>query len=552
VRLEQEVAERTRRTETLFASYQEEAEISGALLKLAEATSSFKDLDSVLEAVVRTTPQLLGLTRCGLFLFDPADGALIPSKAWGLPEELWPAFQGLRGAARIPAVVEAIEKQEPVVIEDAAQGAHIPPQVATALNICSMLIMPLVSGGRLMGTMAVDTPGMRHTFTPKQIALARGIAAHAAVAIENARLYREAREVAERLRLLGQAVSSLGEVIVVTDLEGRIIFVNEAIKTVFGYALPDALGKYAQFLWAPSTPRGQKRLVQEATAGGGWQGEVRGLRADGSEFPVALITGPVRDASGRAVALVGVVRDLTPEKALQAKLLQAEKLAALGGMAEGIAHTFNNLLAVILGRAQLLLRQTKDTALQDQLRVIEQVALEGAQTVRRVQEFTRMKRAWPFESVSLNHVVEEAVEATRGRWQDEAQARGIRYEVLVETTPLPPVTGDPSELCEALTNMVSNALDAMPQGGRVRLKTEVKGGHVYAVVTDTGGGMTEEVRQRVFNPFFTTRPELRSGLGLSVVYGIIARHGGEIEVQSQVGQGSTFTIRLPVKVMNEE
>ncbi|MBI4562546.1 MAG: GAF domain-containing protein, partial [Candidatus Rokubacteria bacterium] len=166
----------------LFASQQEEAEISGALLKLAEAVGGLQDLDSVLQTVVRVTPQLLGLTRCGLFLLDPAKGVLIPTAAWGLSETLRPAFLALKGAPQIPAVAEAVKSQEPVAVEDASLETWIPRTVATALDIRSMLIIPLLSGGRLMGTMAVDTPGAAHAFTAKQIAIARGIAAHAAVA----------------------------------------------------------------------------------------------------------------------------------------------------------------------------------------------------------------------------------------------------------------------------------------------------------------------------------------------------------------------------------
>lgn len=231
----------------------------------------------------------------------------------------------------------------------------------------------------------------------------------------------------------------------------------------------------------------------------------------------------------------------------QQQLVQAERLRALGEMAGGVAHDFNNILAAILGRAQLLLIiRAGDPEVQRQLQVIEKVAVDGARTVRRIQEFTRMRRARPFQPVDLNRVIEEVVEITRSRWKDEAQATGVPYDVRVEAAPLPPVAGDPSELREALTNIVFNALDAMPEGGRVTFRTGVEGERVYCVVTDTGVGMTEEVRQRIFDPFFTTKGEKGNGLGLSVVYGIIVRHGAEIEVQSQVGQGSAFTIRLPV------
>ena len=158
-----------------------------------------------------------------------------------------------------------------------------------------------------------------------------------------------------------------------------------------------------------------------------------------------------------------------------------------------------------------------------------------------------MRQARPFQAVDLNRLVDEVVELTRPRWKEEANVNGVSYEVVTEKGSLPPVAGDPSELREALTNLMFNALDAMPGGGRVVFRTGMEGERVCCAVTDTGVGMTEEVRQRVFDPFFTTKGERGSGLGLSVAYGIVARHGGEIDVRSRVGEGATFTLRLPAE-----
>jgi CheY-like chemotaxis protein len=215
-------------------------------------------------------------------------------------------------------------------------------------------------------------------------------------------------------------------------------------------------------------------------------------------------------------------------------------------MAGGVAHDFNNVLAIIVGRAEVLLSETEDPKLERQLNVIVKVALDAAQTVKRIQEFTRMRRARPFQQVNLNQLVEEIVEVTRSRWKDEAQSKGVHYDMAVETTPIPAISGDPSEIREALINIILNALDAMPEGGRVVLRTAVEGELVTCAVTDGGVGMSEEVRQRIFDPFFTTKGERGTGLGLSVVYGIISRHNGEIDVQSRPGQGTTFTLRFPL------
>jgi signal transduction histidine kinase/ActR/RegA family two-component response regulator len=229
----------------------------------------------------------------------------------------------------------------------------------------------------------------------------------------------------------------------------------------------------------------------------------------------------------------------------QQRIIQNERLRALGEMAGGVAHDFNNVLAVVVGRAQLLQRQVAPD-LRRQLAIIEQVAQDGAQTVRRIQEFARMRRTRPWQHVDVTEIIREVVEATRPRWTDQAQARGVTYAMRLNLAPVPPVTGDPAELRESCMNMLFNALDAMPQGGSVTFSTAGEGDRVVCMVEDTGTGMSEEVRRRCFEPFFTTKAEQGTGLGLSIAYGIVTRHGGEIDVWSRPGKGSRFTVRLPV------
>ena len=229
----------------------------------------------------------------------------------------------------------------------------------------------------------------------------------------------------------------------------------------------------------------------------------------------------------------------------QQRIIQNERLRALGEMAGGVAHDFNNVLAVVVGRAQLLQRQVAPD-LRRQLAIIEQVAQDGAQTVRRIQEFARMRRTRPWQHVDVTEIVREVVEATRPRWSDQAQARGVTYAMRLNLVAVPPVTGDPAELRETFMNLLFNALDAMPQGGSVTFSTAMDRDRVVCSVEDTGTGMSEEVRRRCFEPFFTTKAEQGTGLGLSIAYGIVTRHGGEIEAWSRPGEGSRFTVRLPV------
>ncbi|MEK7371640.1 MAG: ATP-binding protein, partial [candidate division NC10 bacterium] len=229
--------------------------------------------------------------------------------------------------------------------------------------------------------------------------------------------------------------------------------------------------------------------------------------------------------------------------ATQDQLVRTEKLRALGEMASGVAHDFNNMLAVIVGRAQLMLADIQDPRHRRWLQVIERSALDGAQTVRRLQEFSRVRRDQPFVAVNVNRIVEEALEATSPRWQEEPRSRGIVVEVSTRLNPdLPPVAGDPAELREALTNLILNAVDAMPQGGTLTLETRRADGRVEILVSDTGVGMPEDVRERIFDPFFTTKGSQGTGLGLAMTYGILSRHDARVTVESEEGRGTTFRL----------
>jgi CheY-like chemotaxis protein/anti-sigma regulatory factor (Ser/Thr protein kinase) len=230
----------------------------------------------------------------------------------------------------------------------------------------------------------------------------------------------------------------------------------------------------------------------------------------------------------------------------QQRIVQGERLRALGEMAGGVAHDFNNVLAIIIGRAEVIAVDLEDPEIRRQIDVIIQAALDATQTVKRIQEFTRVRRSRDFRTVDIRQLIDETLEMTRSRWKDQAEGRGVHYEIRVKGEAVPPVEGEPSEIREALTNILFNAIDAMPEGGAITFSTTAKDGRVVCAVTDTGIGMPEDVRQRVFDPFFTTKGERGTGLGLSVVYGIAARHNAEVDVESRLGVGTTFTLRFPM------
>ncbi|HEX8559183.1 MAG TPA: ATP-binding protein, partial [Pyrinomonadaceae bacterium] len=236
---------------------------------------------------------------------------------------------------------------------------------------------------------------------------------------------------------------------------------------------------------------------------------------------------------------------ISEQERIREQYAQIEKLSALGELASGVAHDFNNTLAGILGRAQLLLRTDDPEKLKRGLEIIVRAAEDGAHTVKRIQDFARQRRDHDFQPVSVDRLLLDVREITRPRWKDSAAAAGVQITLDLQLRSSATVMGDDSELREVLVNMVFNAVDAMPRGGRLTLASDEDGGRVSLSVSDTGAGMTPEVCAKVFDPFFTTKGKTGMGLGLSVSYGIVRRHEGTVEVESELGRGTTFRIILP-------
>ena len=228
----------------------------------------------------------------------------------------------------------------------------------------------------------------------------------------------------------------------------------------------------------------------------------------------------------------------------QAELVRSEKLRGLGQMAAGIAHDLNNRLAAILAQVELLKLRGAPPEVREGLDILETAATDGARVVRRLQDFARQRTASPLAPMDLGQAVQETLEITRPRWQDEVQQRGKTIAVQVALGDLPPILGHAPEVREALTNLIFNAVEAMPDGGTLTFAGAAAPDWITLHMTDTGIGMPEAVRQKVFEPFFTTKGVKGTGLGLSVVYGIMERHGGRVDATSVPGQGTTFTLRF--------
>jgi signal transduction histidine kinase len=261
---------------------------------------------------------------------------------------------------------------------------------------------------------------------------------------------------------------------------------------------------------------------------------------------VLLTLSPLHGPHDTRAGLSIILKDVTEERRLREQVLHAEKLRTVGEMAAGIAHNFNNVLTTILTRAQLLAQQDAGAGtLQRGLSLIEQAASDGAALVRRLQRLARgsaaPERAW----LDLNVLVQEVVDTTQPLWHDHTRRESRPVEVHLALAPLPRLLGRATELREVLTNLFLNAIEAMPKGGGLTVRTWTEADAVGLTVSDTGVGMTAEVQHRVFDPFFTTKGARGTGLGLSVSQAIIKGHDGTLTVESEPNCGTTFVITLP-------
>jgi len=376
-------------------------------------------------------------------------------------------------------------------------------------------------------------------------------------AIETRRLRQERRRTEEQLRLQSAARHAAANAVMITRVDGSILWVNPAFETLTGYPAGEVLGRNPRLL---KSGRQDAAFYRDMTltieSGRVWRGEIVNRRKDGTEYTEEKTIAPVRGADGAISHFVAIKQDVTPRKELERQLFQAQKLEGIGSLAGGIAHDFNNLLVAILGFADLALAEGDQV---ERIRVdlgeIRKAAERAAALTKQLLAFSR-KQVFELKIMDLNTLVANLLDMLR---------RLLGEDVELETRLAPGlgrVKADPNQVEQIVMNLVVNARDAMPDGGHVQITTsEVRldraaaarlpgarpGRFACLAVSDTGTGIPPEVLDRIFEPFFTTKEDGKgTGLGLAVVYGIVHQHEGFIQVESEIGRGSTFRIFLPV------
>lgn len=357
----------------------------------------------------------------------------------------------------------------------------------------------------------------------------------------------------ESRRRLSTAVEQAAEAVMITGTDGLIVYVNPAFERIIGYSRAEVVGHHLTTGGLDTILHGQLRATM--TAGREWQGRVRNVRRDGRPYTLDITVTPVRNAAGEIVNYVATMRDVTREVQLEQQFFQAQKMEALGQLAGGVAHDFNNLLTVIHLSTRLLRRQLHpEDPLWEHVVRIEEAGERAAHLTRQLLSFSRREVVEP-RVINLNQIVGDL-----SRMLQRIIGENIELKTILAQD-LYPIKADPSQIDQVILNLAVNARDAMPQGGTLTIETSNlfldqtyvashvdarPGPHVLLSISDTGVGMSDEVKAHLFEPFFTTKEQGQgTGLGLATVFGIVKQNGGHIHAYSEVGQGTTFKIYLP-------
>ena len=351
---------------------------------------------------------------------------------------------------------------------------------------------------------------------------------------------------------LGAILNATGDAIVGMNNLRRITLWNPAAEKLFGWLAREVQGREIEMLIPADLRESQaqqfKKFIegQEQKKNGKITFETLALRRDGITVPVEITLSSA--LIGDKLSGFAVFHEITERKHVEKILVQSEKMRSLGEMASGIAHDFNNSLTTILGNIKLLKETVNDDKIIEKLNAIDMAAHQGAATIAGLQGFSRTSEAEhkQLELLSVKSLIEEVRNLTRFRWKDLPQKEGFTIEFTTEVEDEPALHINGSDFKEMLTNLIFNAVDALPHGGHIHISARQKDDKVVLAVQDNGAGLSKEDAAHIFDPYFTTKGRGHAGLGLSIVKRFIERHGGTIKIESVKGAGSTFKVEFPL------
>jgi two-component system, NtrC family, sensor kinase len=528
-----------------------------ALVEFGRGLSSETNLQALLKAIVEQLPRTLLVARVAIFL--EKDARLRLAAAHGLPEGLAP---GAPSAEHLDLGFLDFDRDRGhrhIFFENAQAALHLPEserRTAALLDLNYYLPCRVAAGtlpNRAAATRTIAVIGLGRTLggdflSSEDVELLESLASYIGIALQNASLYARLEEQIgefERLKEFNEnIVESINVGIFAIDLNDRIESWNAQMEAMYALSRAEALGRELRSVFPA-------QLIEALDGFRHEQGVHHLLKFPlttraGEQRTTNIAVAPLLSRDFVSVGRIILVDDITERMTLEAQLTQADKLSSIGLLAAGVAHEINTPLAVISSYAQMLSKQLRgDARLGPVLDKITQQSFRAAEIANGLLNFSRTSTT-EFRETNLNQVIRDTLSLLEHQFKTAEIA--IDLDLAEE---LPPIHGNAGKLQQVFLNLLLNAKDAMPGGGRLRLATAVNG-HVEALVSDSGSGIAPEHLKRIYDPFFTTkiapRPGNRrgTGLGLSVSYGIIQEHAGKIHVESAVGAGTTFHLEFPM------
>jgi two-component system NtrC family sensor kinase len=519
-----------------------------ALIEFGRGLSSETDLDALLDSIVERLPRTLLVSRVAVFVTQPTGGLRLT------------ASHGLLSAAKERKLAlgfldfdRAALDHSHIFLENAQQALHLPPdqQLTAALLDLNYYLPCRVQDGAATRTIAVI--GLGRTIggdflSSEDVELLESLASYIGIALQNASLYSRLQDKIsefERLKEFNEnIVESINVGILALDLEGRIESWNAQMEAMYAVSRGEAIGEKLSSVFPEAFVSAIEGFRDEPGIHNLYKFPLT-TRA-GEQRTVNAAIAPLLSRDFEIVGRIILVDDITERVSLETQLAQSDKLSSIGLLAAGVAHEINTPLAVISSYAQMLQKQMRaDPRLGPVLEKITQQSFRASEIANGLLNFSRTSTT-EMRETNLNQVIRDTLSLLEHQFKTA--------QVMVDTEladELPVIQGNPGKLQQVFLNLLLNAKESMPGGGRLRIAT-LANGHVEAVVSDSGSGIAPEHLKRIYDPFFTTktmpRPGERrgTGLGLSVSYGIIQEHAGKIHVESAVGAGTTFHLEFPL------